>query len=215
VALVLGALLATAAIHFSADGDSGGQPSETAGSRALAAESSQRSLPDPDLAASTELPANRRSMSARETERVPVEPSPSEEEPPQVDPFEVPTEQALEEKYANFKGLEIVGAFKGFEGVYVKLAQPFLDRKLAEGDYVVEFKRHGEEFGSSVTRDMWPGDVGPTEKVRIVSLGDGLLEVQKATVYPSEFPMLTALHAERAWLRKKAGAYEAEHPGEF
>ena len=120
---------------------------------------------------------------------------------------EIPTEKALMEKYKGFRGLEWVGAAKGFQFVYHKRAEALLEEKFARGAYTSQFVEIGAEFGSTTHRGMWPGDVPPTTMVRFVDVDEETTDVRQASVFPSEDPLLGALEFERTWLWEQAAPY--------
>ena len=119
----------------------------------------------------------------------------------------VPTDLILEEKYKDFHGVELIGAAKGFQLLYHDRADQILEEMMADGRYTSELVEDGVEFGPSTHRGMWPGNRGPTEMIRAIPLGDGLSELQRAYVFPSDHPDLTALDVERSWLWEKAAPF--------
>ena len=116
----------------------------------------------------------------------------------------IPPDSYFESKYSSFQGVEFVGAAKAMQLLYHSRADVLLEQKLERGEYTTEYLEKGSEFGPSTHRGMWPGDSGPTEMVKAVPLGDGVTELQRVHIFPSEDPELMRWDAERDWLWEKA-----------
>lgn len=123
-------------------------------------------------------------------------------------PSRLPTEEEIAAKYTSFEGEEFVGLFRARHMFYTQLADVIAKRKITTGDCATKIIESSEPFGPILGEESWPGDLPPVDGLSVQEIGDGLLEVRHAQVFPDEDPKLHGLYVEVQWLQKQAAPYQ-------